>query len=511
MLRLHDLVDHAARVVPDREAVVCGERRQTYADLAERTRRLASVLGERSVAPGDRVAYWAANRAEFAEFLFGSSRRGAIAVPFDHWLTAEGAARAIERCRPRVVIASADRAAELSELEDRLRSAGVVALLDLDGQVGGSWEAYDDALTAAEPLDRQVDVDLDADALILFTSGTTGSPKGAVHTHRDLVHTAAVMSLELGLGDSERTLHFLPLFSSCLEHLLPLTYVRATHVVMEHFDARAVWEVIAAEEITHIDAVPTTLTRLMEVAPVPCPETLRLVSYASEPMPAALIRRLIDFAPSTRFVQFYGMIEHLCLTTLGAAEQVSRVGTVGRPMLGARLRIVDGDGVAVRDGVPGEVVATSPTLMRGYWEDPDATSQVITDRWMRTGDLGHFDEDGYLVLDGRIKEVIKSGGMTVVPRETEDALREHADVLEAAVVGVPSAEWGEEVQAFVVLREGAEEDEAGLLAHCHRLMAGYKCPKRIRFRADLPRTGIGKVSRRHLLETLDHDEACGLS
>jgi len=500
MLCLHDLVDHAARVAPDREAVVFGDRRQTYDDLAKATGRLAAALGARGVSPGDRVAFWATNRGEFAEFLFATSRLGAIAVPLDHWLTTEGALRSVERCRPRVVICSGERAQALAPEAHRLRSGGATVLVDLDGPAPSGWESYARLLEDSSTSSPAAQVGSDAPALLLFTSGSTGTPKGAVHSHRDLVHTAFIMALELGLQEGERTLHFLPLFSSCLEHLLPLTLVRATHVVLPRFDAELVWETVVDEGITHFDAVPTTLTRLMQVAPARCPESLRLVSYASEPMPTELIRRLVEYAPGTAFVQFYGMIEHLCLTVLGPDDQVSRSRTVGRPMLGTSIRIVDPDGAECLPGHPGEVVATSPTLMQGYWEDPGATGEVIVDGWMRTGDLGHIDDAGFLVLDGRLKEVIKTGGLSVVPRESEEALREHEAVLEAAVIGVPSEKWGEEVQAVVVLRPGFAPDESALLEHCHALLAAYKCPKRIRFADDLPRTGIGKVSRRRLVE-----------
>jgi acyl-CoA synthetase (AMP-forming)/AMP-acid ligase II len=280
-------------------------------------------------------------------------------------------------------------------------------------------------------------------------------------------------------------LHFLPMFSSCLEHLLPLTLVRATHVILPQFEARAVWDTIRDAQITHCDAVPTTLRRLLEVAPAEIPKSLRMISYASERMPEQLISALIERMPAVDFIQFYGMIEQLCLTVLEAKDQLRKIGTVGRAMFGAQMYLLNG-----------EIVARSPTLFAGYWQDDAATAQVMSEHWMRTGDLGSFDSEGFLRLEGRVKEIIKSGGMTVVPTEVERALLEHPQVSDVAVVGVPDTQWGEAVHAFVILEPGAAVEPAELKAFCQERLVGYKRPKAIHIVAELPRTGIGKVSRR---------------
>ena len=498
MIRLHELLADAARADPRREAVIFGSRTRTYGELHDMAARMAGLLAEWGVQRGDRVALWSPNRDEFMEFFFGVPRAGAVAVPLDHWWTAAEAAAAIELCRPRVLLAAGPMADALEPERARLEAAGVERLVALDEDPPTGWDHYPSLVRRAEPLGAGVAVGLDDPALILFTSGSTGRSKGAVHTHADLAHTAIIMSLELGLREGERSLHFLPLFSSCLEHLIPLTLVRATHVVLAKFEPEAVWEAIDRHGITHFDGVPTVLGRLLAVAPDRIPRSLRVVSYASEPMPPPLNRAWADKAPTVALVEFYGMIEQLCLTVRKPSEQVSAAGTVGRPMLGARVVITGEDGRAVEHGKAGEVLAATPTLMAGYWQDPQATAQVIRDGFMRTGDLGRFDDEGRLVLEGRIKEVIKSGGMTVVPREVEEALLEHPAVLEAAVVGVPDERWGEAVHAYVTLRAGGNADPEDLRRHCRRLLASYKCPKRVHVLADLPRTGIGKISRSRL-------------
>jgi acyl-CoA synthetase (AMP-forming)/AMP-acid ligase II len=497
-LRLDGLLSHAAASDPGRAAIICGDISRTYGEVDDRARRLGGLLASLGVAKGDCVGLWASNRPEFIEVLFGIPMLGAITVPLDHWWREKDLFAALSQVRPKVLIVGAAQAKLLADFAAELAEVGVVHVLALDEPASHGHLSYETLLAQTAPLGAPTPVAADDPAVVLFTSGSTGRSKGAVHTHRDLCSTAMIMSVELDLRDGERTLHFLPLFSSCLEHMIPLTLVCATHVVLPHFDAKAVWEAVAAHEITHIDAVPTTLRRMLEHAPAAIPASLRIISYASEPMPVPLITQLAERLPNVAFVQFYGMIEQLCLTVQGPAQHKTKVGTVGRPMLGAELRILGEDGEPVADGEAGEIFARSPTLFAGYWQDAEATGQVIRDGWMRTGDIGRFDEDGFLILSGRAKEVIKSGGVTVIPNEVETALLNHESVKEAAVVGIPDENWGEAVHAFVVLHGGSDIPEAELLTYCRAHLPGYKTPKSVHFMADLPRTGIGKISRREV-------------
>jgi acyl-CoA synthetase (AMP-forming)/AMP-acid ligase II len=432
------------------------------------------------------------------EILFGVPMLGAIAAPLDHWWSWEDAHIALDQIRPRVLIVGPAQAAALAGSHAAIEAVGIAHVLVIDHVVegGSGFRSYQDLTAGALAIEQITPVSAGDPALILFTSGSTGRSKGAVHSHAGLVATARTMSVALDLHDAERTLHFLPLFSSCLEHLIPLTLVRATHVVMAQFDAAAAWEAIAAQEITHFDAVPTTLRRLLDVAPAETPKSLRLVSYASEPMPAPLIAALVERMPGVSFVQFYGMIEHLCLTVLSPADQLRKIGTVGRPMEGAQLYLMDPAGQVAAVGEPGEIVARSPSVFAGYWQDEAATAQIMRGEWMRTGDLGRFDEEGFLTLEGRVKEMIKTGGLTVIPNEVEGVLLRHPAVRDAAVVGIPDEQWGEAVHAFVTLSPGASLREADLKSFCEDRLVGYKRPKHIHIVPELPRTGIGKIARR---------------
>ena len=494
-LRLDALLERAARTRPDRDAIVFRGRSWRYAEVHERASRLANALAASGVGKGDRVAYWAPNRPEFLEFVFGVPKLGAIAAPLDHWWTAVETLAAIEQIQPRALIAAGPQAADLARERERLAVAGVELCLCLDEPAPGPpFTSYSRALASAPATSRTVAVAPGDPAAVFFTSGSTGRSKAAVHTHGSLIAAASIMNLELGFQDGERTLHFLPLFSSCMEHLIPLTLARATHVILPAFDADGAWEAAAAQAVTHFDAVPTTLRRLLDAAPPTIPESLRLISYASERMPPAVLATLVERMPRVAFIQFYGMIEQLCLTVLDAADQTRKIDTVGKPMLGAELRIL----AAEND----EILARSPTLFAGYWQDEAATARVLADGWLRTGDCGRFDAEGFLVLEGRLKDLIKTGGVTVIPTEIESVLMGHPDVSDAAVVGVPDDQWGEAVHAFVTLSNGATARETELQSFCRERLVGYKRPKVIHLVPELPRTGIGKIARRIVRDKL---------
>ena len=499
-LRIDAVLARAALSEPGREALVYCGKSWTYAEVYGRACRLAGALASLGVAKGDRVAFWSENRPEFAEVLFGVPMLGAIASPLNHWWTWSEATVALEQIRPKVLIVGKPGMA-VAEHRDRLGAVGIEHVICLEGTPDvAAFPLYERLLESAARLRKPTPATARDPALILFTSGSTGRPKGAVHTHGSLVAGAALMALELGLRDGERTLHFLPLFTSCLEHLIPLTLMRATHIVLPQFDAAAVWAAIETHGVTHFDAVPTTLRRLLEGAPATIPKSLHLVSYASEAMPAALITGLLQRMPEVEFVQFYGMTEQLCLTIQSAPDQRRKLGTVGRAMLGAELRIVGSDGKEVALGESGEIIARGPTLFAGYWQDKAATAQIVQGGWLRTGDRGRFDEDGFLVLEGRLKEMIKTGGLTVIPAEVESVLAKHPSVRDVAVIGIPDEKWGEAVHAFVTLTPGASVPEADLQLFCRNHLSGYKRPKGVHVVAELPTTGIGKVARRAVLQ-----------
>jgi long-chain acyl-CoA synthetase len=496
---LGDILRRNGQVFADKPGVIQGDVRLSYRQVNERANSLAHGLRHLGVQRGDRVALLSRNDYRFVELYFGLPKIGAIFVPLNFWATANDLVLVLNQCQANVLILGPEFLDTVETIRPRLPAVQHLIVLD-DHAPDGVIFCHEHLANDYPTREPEADLDSEEDILILYTSGSTGQPKGAVYTHRALLYTAMIMALELGLRETDITLHFLPMFSSNLEHLLPLSLIGATHVILRRFAPPAVWEAVAQEQVTHFDAVPTTMRLLLQCPDLASYDTnsLRLVSYASEPMPAATITAWLKTFPQVEAVQFYGMIEFLCMTVQKPWEQLSRLGTVGKPMLGNDLRVVNDEGRDVAVGAVGEVICRSTCAVRGYWQAPELTRQVVRDGWMYTGDLGKLDEDGYLTLVGRKKDIIISGGMNVVPAEVEGVLYRHPAIAEAAVIGRPDPDWGEAVHAVVSLKPGATATAEELIRFCGERLSGYKKPRSVELLPSLPKTGIGKISRKAL-------------
>lgn len=485
-----------------RESVIQGELRLTHRELNRRVNRLAHGLRSLGVKPGDRVALLARNHYRFVEIYFGLAKLGAIFVPLDFWSSKPELSHALDLCAAESVIVSGSYLEIILAIQPSLLSIRNILAYSGDVHLPPGVVDYEELLAGSDDTEPAFRPKPDDDVLILFTSGSTGKSKAAVYTHRALLNTANAMALEYAIRETDITLHFLPMFSSNLEHLLPLAYMGATHVVLPRFDPALVWETVERERITHFDAIPTTMRFLLDDPGKSSRDlsSLSLVTYASEPMPPSLIRSWLEHFPHCEAVQFYGMIEFLCITVQQPWAQIGKIGTVGRPHIGTEVKLVNANGAQVPIGEVGEVLARSPCGMRGYWKDAETTSRVLVDGWMITGDLAQFDEDGFLTLIGRKKEFIITGGMTVSPFEVETVIKEHPSVEEVAVIGVPDEKYGEAVQATIALKPGMSLTEQQLLDFCAERLAGYKKPKGVVFLDSLPKTGIGKVDKKALLK-----------
>jgi acyl-CoA synthetase (AMP-forming)/AMP-acid ligase II len=495
---LGDIASRNARHFPHREAVIDGEVRLTHAEVNLRANRLANALRGLGVQAGDRVALLARNDYRFVEIYFGLPRIGVIFSPLNFWASERELIYVLNRFGASVLIVSADYQETFAAIRPELKSLRHV--IGYGGNLPADYLRYDDLIAQADEDEPSPRPEPDADTLILLTSGSTGMPKGAVYTHNALLYTDVAMNLEYGVREDDISLHFLPMFSSNLEHLGPLSYAGATHVILPRFDPSEVWRAIQRERVTHIDAVPTTIRLLLQAPDLDHYDSssLRLVTYASEPMPPATLRQWLETFPHTQAVQFYGMIEFLCVTAQQPAAQLEKIGTVGKPHAGTDVRLIDEQGADVAPGAVGEVIARCPCGMRGYWDDPEATAQAMSDGWMRTGDLGQFSEDGFLTLVGRKKDIIKTGGMSVSAAEVEGVIYEHPAIAEAAVFGIPDEQYGEAVQAVVALKPGVSVSEEDVITFVGERLAGYKRPRRVAFMESLPKTGIGKISRKTL-------------
>ncbi|MBI0538578.1 AMP-dependent synthetase [Roseomonas sp. KE2513] len=501
MRTLADLLARNAALSGRRPALTNAGRSWTHADHAARITRLRSALAARGIRPGDRVAVLSQNRAEMLEAYGAAEMGGCILVPLNWRLAAPELA---------AIMADADPAALL--FEDRYSEAVAALpsraplLVSLGAAVPGALD-YEALLAGAESAPGPAPEPEDA-AYIIYTSGTTGTPKGAVLSQGAMLHAAGDIACGAGLRPTDRVLITMPLFHVGAKiEWLSVQYMGGSCVLLPRFEPESVFRAIEAEAVTAAHLAPVMVKTLVEHPARTRHDlsTLRRIHYGSAPVPVPDLRRAVAaFGPV--FHQLYGMTEHVASTILlpfqqnldapeGSAE-AGRLASAGQPYHGTSLRIVDDAG---QDAPEGEVLVRSAGVMSGYWRNPAQTEAAFAPGgWLRTGDVGRIDTDGFLHLLDRKKDVIVSGGENVHSREVEEACLSHPLVTECAVIGVPDERWGEAVMAYVVLQPGAELEAAALIEHVRGRIASYKKPGRVAFVPDLPRLPHGKVDKKAL-------------
>ena len=471
-----------AERTPGRLAYAAGERRVAYGELAPSAAALAGRLLDAGADGRSPIALWAPNGEAFIVGLAAILHLGAAVVPLNTRLTDDEAAWQLADARPSVLCA----AAPLLERGRALAAASGCAFVALDAATLAP-AAGGPAAALVEPA---------ATAAVVYTSGTSGKPKGALLSHANLWHSAMAQAQTLGALPDDRWLACLPLFHvSGLAMLTRAWLFGQAVVVHERFDAERIAQAVESERITCVSLVPTALARLCEVrAGRPLGPSLRLVLLGGGPAPAALLRQ--SLALGLPVAVTYGLTETASqAATLAPAELESHLGSVGKPLMPLELRIERQDGGAAAPGEVGEIVVRGPTVARGYLGRPDTDAATLKDGWLHTGDVGHLDGDGYLYVADRRDDLIVSGGENVYPAEVEAVLAEHPQVAEAAVVGLPDPVWGQAVAAAVVPRPGPAPTLEALRAHCAPRLAGYKLPRRLRLVPELPRTASGKLRR----------------
>ena len=504
-MNLAALLFDVARRLPNAPAVSDGVHAWTYRLFAERIGRLAGGLAARGLAPGDRVILVMENCAEFLELMFACWAAGLCAVPVN------------ARLHPREVehIAN-DSGARLAVVTPALASG--LAALQQPVMVTGS-DDYSALLTRAAPL-RPVEGAPADRAWLFYTSGTTGRPKGAVLSHRNLLFMSHCYYADIDpLDERDTNLHAGPLSHGAGLYALPHLLRGGHQVVLPHFDVDAVLDALQCHSRVSMFAAPTMLTRLVHAPAVATADlrNLRTIFYGGGPMYVADLERALQlFGP--RLYQLYGQGESP-MTITGLTKRMhadtahprwrERLGSCGVPRTGVLVKVVDDEDRELPPGEIGEIVNRSDCVMQGYWENPAATAETLRGGWLHTGDLGGFDEDGFLTLRDRSKDMIISGGSNIYPREIEEVLLRHPDLLEVSVVGRPHSEWGEEVVAFVVARPGTEIAPAALDRLCLDHIARFKRPRHYRFIDVLPKNNYGKVLKTELRRLLKDQDLTG--
>jgi fatty-acyl-CoA synthase len=473
---------------PQRVALVHGDTGRTYLELDERTRALAAGLRSLGVGAGDRVAYLGANDPTLLETLFATARLGGVFVPVNWRLAAPELTYIAADCGASVLVHAA-ALADMASLMFADESTSLRHVVEL----GPDFEGL---ATPGRPGDSDEPVGLDDPAVIIYTSGTTGRPKGAVLSHANITWNCVNVLIDTDLASDEVALVCAPLFHVAALNMvsLPMVMKGGTVVLMGGFEPDVVLELIARHRVTVMFGVPSMFNAMAQVPAFASADlsSLRRLLCGGAPVPLSTIGTYLD--RGIPFLQGYGMTETSPgALFLGAERAADKAGSAGVASFFTDVRVVRPDGSNVAPGEKGEVVVAGPNVMLGYWNRPDATAAVMESEWFRSGDVAVVDEDGYVTIVDRMKDVIISGGENIYPAEVEDVIYSHPDVAECAVIGVPDERWGEVGRAIVVARDGAALDEQALLEHLDGRLAHYKLPRSVVFADRLPRSGAGKV------------------
>lgn len=508
---IRDFLDRAVTVYPDRVAVVdepdqpapsWGEL--TYAEVDRLARAQAARLDDLGVPVGGRVAMVSQNAARLYTSFFGVSGWGRVFVPVNFRLAPAEIQYIVEHSGAEVVVLDP----ALEHLRDACASAKHVFVAGEDDEAVWGWSPASGARPGHGATPTPWEHDESATATINYTSGTTARPKGVQQTHRALWTNATVFGWQASVSDRDVYLHTLPMFHcNGWGMIYAVTGMGGRHVVLRQVDGAEILRRIRDHEVTYLCCAPAVLSAVFDAlsdweGEVPGRDRVRCV-VAGAPPPTRTIERVREEL-GWEFIQIYGLTETAPLLTmsrmrsewddLDPSEQARHLGRAGAPALSTTMRVDDS----------GELLARSNTVLEGYWENPDATAESLAEAadgraWFHTGDGGTY-EDGYVTISDRKKDVIISGGENVSSIEVEDALASHPAVREVAVIGIPDEKWGELVTALVVVDPDADVDEAALIAHSRERLAGYKCPKRVEFRAELARTATGKLQKFKLRE-----------
>lgn len=500
-------LEKAARQWGSNLAYIHDTEQRTYSEFYERTLQLGGGLLSLGLEPGDRVAFALSNSPRVLEVIYACFAAGLVVVPMNARLHVREMAYIAGNSGASVVIHGPEYSAGFDEYRDLFD--GVEHWVATEGDS----LTFDELLTRGEPLAGPAEANEEDPCWLFYTSGTTGKPKGATWSHRTV--STVVMNYLADVDNfqpGETVVHCAPLSHGSGIVALPAVARGATNAILHtaNFDPDALFSLIERTKAEHIAFVaPTMILAMLEKFKPGAYDlsSLRAACYGGAPIYVEQLKQAIDaFGPI--FAQIYGQGEApITISGLRAEDHMpllesgsERIGSAGQARTDVEVRIVDSEDRPVAQGEMGEIVARGGIVMLGYWNNPDATAETLRGGWLHTGDIGRFDEAGYLYLLDRAKDVIISGGNNVYPREVEEVIVQHPAVANCVVLGIPHDYWGEAVHAVVVLEPGAEIDEAGVIEHCAQHLAGYKKPKSVEFMEELPLSGYGKVQRREMRE-----------
>jgi acyl-CoA synthetase (AMP-forming)/AMP-acid ligase II len=513
-------IKRAAQINPLGIATICGDRQQTWKEFQSRISCFAGALHELGVEPEDRISILALNSDRYLEFFYGVPWAGAIMVPMNtRWSVPENI-YALEDSGAEILLvddAFLGHAARIIEGSDAIKTLIYIG----DGDTPADMLNYEDLIAAAEPAKDAQRRDMDI-AGIFYTGGTTGFPKGVMNTIKSFQYLACVLLSEFDIDQTTRSMHVAPMYHLADAAVgLPTTAAAGTHVFLPSFNPATALQAIAEHGVTHTLLVPTMVKMLLDDPGIDKYDlsSLQRIVYGASPITETVLRNAMGKFPNVGFCQGFGQTETSSAVTVLRPEDHALEGpkhkllrSAGRAIPGSEVYIVDEDRNEVPRGQSGEIVLRCPNRMLGYWNNPEQTAKSLIDGDIMTGDVGIMDDEGYIFIQDRLKDMIVSGGENVYSAEVENALIQHPAVTDCAVIGIPNDQWGESVHGIVILHEDQNVTAQDLIDHCKELIAGYKCPRSIDFRSDpLPLSGAGKVVKTELRQPFWQDRERGIN
>ncbi len=467
----------------------------TYAEFENAVNSTAALLASHKIARGDVVSLLMPNSAEYIVAYFACWKLGALAGPINSLLKEDETAYVINNSEAKAIMVGSEFRDRLEAIREQLPHLQSVIIFD---NVAGSTKTFSDVNERSCPA-----FTADDEAIIIYTSGTTGKPKGCLLTHGNLIANARQITQWLGFTNDDRLLTLMPLFHMNAVSVTTMSalYAGGSTVVSPKFSASRFWQVISDYQITSFGSVATMLSMLLSAYPDGVPpefdaSRLRFAMCGSAPVPAEVMRRFEETFKCL-VIEGYGLSESTCRSTFNPPDRRRRSGSCGLP-IGNEMRVVDENDQDVADGELGEIVLRGENILKGYYKNDTATAEAFRNGWFHTGDIGYRDADGFYYIVDRKSDMIIRGGENIYPREIDEVLYQHPAVAAAATVGVPDSLYGEEVAAYIVLKDGREGTEEEFIAHCRARLADFKCPKSVRFVSDIPKGPTGKLLKRKL-------------
>lgn len=506
-----DLLFNAACEAPDAPAVSFAGATRTWAEVAARCRAAASLFARLGVGKGDRVALLGLNSAVCFESYYSPALIGAIFVPLNHRLAARELKECLEDCEPMLLLVEVEFTETAQAMAEQCPFIRHLLMYGGGAAQPGMLD-YEQSLaqiTATGEFAELSPSGCDETILLFYTGGTTGKSKGVMLSHRNMLSNTACAVDAYRMEKGWNFIILGPLFHLAAGARVFSTAALCAHVlILARFDAAAVLESIERHRIHSATLVPTMIQMLLDHPDFAKTDlfSLKMVACGAAPLSLALQRRLLEALPNARQYQTYGMTEASPIATILGAEyhvteglEAEKLGSVGRAASHVEVRVVDGNDRELPPNAIGEVLIRGPNIMVGYWRQPELTAEALRGGWYHSGDAGYLDGEGFLFLEGRVKDMIVSGGENIYPIEVENVLSGHPAVKECAVIGIPHGVWGEAVHAVVIPAPGEEADEAGLIGYCKQHLAGYKCPVGISFRSEpMPLSSVNKVLKTEL-------------